>query len=253
MNTSRFAGKTAIVTGAGSGIGFAIAELMSSQGAQVLAVDRDTAGLARLGADIDTVTADVTDPALPDTLRQKLEGRPLSILVNNAGIGGGGRADETGEEDFRRYFEINVLALFSLSKFAVSAMRQSGGGTIVNIASIYAIVGATGSAGYSTSKAAVDGLTRQMGTDFGPENIRVNAVAPGLIETPLTAERIRREAWRRHIFVEQAPLRRVGLPGDVAQAVAFLASDEAAFITGATLRVDGGWAVGRYPRQGDAA
>ncbi|MHA7882476.1 SDR family oxidoreductase [Nitratireductor rhodophyticola] len=253
MNTSRFAGKTAIVTGAGSGIGFAIAELMSSQGAQVLAVDRDTAGLARLGADIDTVTADVTDPALPDTLRQKLEGRPLSILVNNAGIGGGGRADETGEEDFRRYFEINVLALFSLSKFAVSAMRQSGGGTIVNIASIYAIVGATGSAGYSTSKAAVDGLTRQMATDFGPENIRVNAVAPGLIETPLTAERIRREAWRRHIFVEQAPLRRVGLPGDVAQAVAFLASDEAAFITGATLRVDGGWAVGRYPRQGDAA
>lgn len=253
MNTSRFAGKTAIVTGAGSGIGFAIAELMSSQGAQVLAVDRDTAGLARLGADIDTVTADVTDPALPDTLRQKLEGRPLSILVNNAGIGGGGRADETGEEDFRRYFEINVLALFSLSKFAVSAMRQSGGGTIVNIASIYAIVGATGSAGYSTSKAAVDGLTRQMATDFGPENIRVNAVAPGLIETPLTAERIRREAWRRHIFVEQAPLRRVGLPGDIAQAVAFLASDEAAFITGATLRVDGGWAVGRYPRQGDAA
>ncbi len=253
MNTSRFAGKTAIVTGAGSGIGFAIAELMSSQGAQVLAVDRDTAGLARLGADIDTVTADVTDPALPDTLRQKLEGRPLSILVNNAGIGGGGRADETGEEDFRRYFEINVLALFSLSKFAVSAMRQSGGGTIVNIASIYAIVGATGSAGYSTSKAAVDGLTRQMATDFGPENIRVNAVAPGLIETPLTAERIRREAWRRHIFVEQAPLRRVGLPGDVAQAAAFLASDEAAFITGATLRVDGGWAVGRYPRQGDAA
>ena len=103
MNTSRFAGKTAIVTGAGSGIGFAIAELMSSQGAQVLAVDRDTAGLARLGADIDTVTADVTDPALPDTLRQRLEGRPLSILVNNAGIGGGGRADETGEEDFRRY------------------------------------------------------------------------------------------------------------------------------------------------------
>lgn len=253
MNTSRFAGKTAIVTGAGSGIGFAIAELMSSQGAQVLAVDRDTAGLARLGADIDTVTADVTDPALPHTLRQRLEGRPLSILVNNAGIGGGGRADETGEEDFRRYFEINVLALFSLSKFAVSAMRQSGGGTIVNIASIYAIVGATGSAGYSTSKAAVDGLTRQMATDFGPENIRVNAVAPGLIETPLTAERIRREVWRRHIFVEQAPLRRVGLPGDVAQAVAFLASDEAAFITGATLRVDGGWAVGRYPRQGDAA
>lgn len=253
MDTSRFAGKTAIVTGAGSGIGFAIAELMASQGAHVLAVDRDAAGLARLGGGIETLTADVTDPALPEMLRQRRAGRPLSILVNNAGIGGGGRADETSEEDFRRHFEINVLALFSLSKFAVSAMRQSGGGAIVNIASIYAVVGATGSAGYSTSKAAVDGLTRQMATDFGPENIRVNAVAPGLIETPLTAERIRTEAWRRHIFIEQAPLRRVGLPADIAHAVAFLASDEAAFITGATLRVDGGWAVGRYPRQGDAA
>lgn len=253
MNTSRFAGKTAVVTGAGSGIGFAIAELMTSQGARVLAVDRDAAGLARLGPGIETLTADVTDRALPETLRQSLGDRPLSILVNNAGIGGGGRADETGEEDFRRYFEVNVLALFSLSKFAVSAMREGGGGAIVNIASIYAVVGATASAGYSTSKAAVGGLTRQMATDFGPENIRVNAVAPGLIETPLTVERIRTEAWRRHVFIEQAPLRRVGLPGDVAQAVAFLASDEAGFITGATLRVDGGWAVGRYPRQEDAA
>ncbi|MCR4268846.1 SDR family NAD(P)-dependent oxidoreductase [Nitratireductor sp. ZSWI3] len=253
MDTNRFAGKTTIVTGAGSGIGRAVAELMAAQGAAVIAVDRDATGLARLPDAVETLAGDVTDPALPAKLADRLAGRPLSILVNNAGIGGGGRADETSNEDLLRYFNVNVLSVFALSKFAVAAMRRSGGGAIVNIASIYAIVGATGSAGYSTSKAAVDGMTRQMATDFGPENIRVNAVAPGLIETPLTAERIRNEPWRRQIFIEQAPLRRVGRPEDVAQAIAFLASEEAAFITGATLRVDGGWAVGRYPRQGDAA
>lgn len=253
MDTNRFTGRLAIVTGAASGIGFAIAERLAAQGATVIAVDRDADGLARLPQGIEAVTADVTDPALPETLSAALAGRPLAILVNNAGVGGGGRADETSAEDVRRYFEINVLPVFLLSKFAVGEMRRTGGGAIVNIASIYAIVGATGSAGYSTSKAAVDGMTRQMATDFGPENIRVNAVAPGLIETPLTAERIRTETWRKHVFIEQAPLRRVGTPGEVADAVAFLASDEAAFITGATLRVDGGWAVGRYPRPGDIA
>lgn len=85
--------------------------------------------------------------------------------------------------------------------------------------------------------------------DYGPDGIRVNAVAPGLIETPLTAERIRTEAWRHEIFVEQSPMRRVGQAQDVAQAIAFLASDEAAFISGESLRVDGGWAMGRYPRE----
>jgi len=253
MNATRFAGKTAIVTGAASGIGFAICEVMAAEGAELIAVDRDPGGLRLLPTGVQGVVGDVTDPGLAGELEKALGGRPLSIMINNAGIGGGGRVDQTAEADFQRFFEVNVMSVFTLSKFAVAMMRRAGGGAIVNTASIFSIIGATASAGYSTSKAAVAGLTRQMATDFGPENIRVNAVAPGLIETPLTRERIRTEAWRRQIFIDQAPLRRVGQAIDVARAVAFLASDEASFITGETLRVDGGWSVGRYPRPEEVA
>jgi NAD(P)-dependent dehydrogenase (short-subunit alcohol dehydrogenase family) len=139
------------------------------------------------------------------------------------------------------------MALFRLPRAAVGAMRGRGG-VILNLASIYSFVGATGSAAYSASKAAVAGITRQMATDYGPEGIRVVALAPGLIETPLTAERILTEAWRRAIFIDQCPLRRVGQPEDIANAAMFLLSDEASFITGEVLRVDGGWTLGRYPR-----
>jgi NAD(P)-dependent dehydrogenase (short-subunit alcohol dehydrogenase family) len=135
-----------------------------------------------------------------------------------------------------------------MSRWGVARMMKSRGGAIVNTASIFGMIGAYNSAGYSISKAAVIGMTRQMATDFGPSGIRVNAVAPGLIETPLTAERIQTETWRRQIMIEQCPLQRVGKPEDVARAVRFLASDESSFITGQILAVDGGWAIGRFPR-----
>ncbi|MFP5511088.1 MAG: SDR family NAD(P)-dependent oxidoreductase [Alphaproteobacteria bacterium] len=172
-----------------------------------------------------------------------------SILCNNAGIARGAHALDTTDEDFTRYFDVNVLGLFRLSRWAVGRMMHTGGGAVVNTASIFGEIGAQNSCGYSASKAAVIGLTRQMANDFGPNGIRVNAVAPGLIETPLTAERIRTEAWRRHQMIDGAPLRRAGQPEDVARAVRFLASDEASFITGQILAVDGGWAMGRYPRE----
>lgn len=253
MQITTLRGRTAIVTGAGQGIGLAITEALLAAGAHVVAVDREAAGLAALaGRDGITVhQGDVTDPALPEALGSVLDGADLrlDILCNNAGIARGAHALDTTDADFTRYFEVNVLGLFRLSRWAVGRMMRQGAGSIVNTASIFGEIGAQNSCGYSTSKASVIGLTRQMANDFGPNGIRVNAVAPGLIETPLTAERIRTESWRRLHMIDGAPLRRAGKPEDVARAVRFLASDEASFITGQILAVDGGWAMGRYPRE----
>ena len=252
MMSHELSGKIAIVTGAGSGIGQAIAKLFCAEGAWVLAVDRDAQGLAETRSKCPAnrfgeLVGDVTDPALPDAIRAALPG-PLDVLINNAGIGAGGMIESTGDDDLRRFLEVNVVGVFRLARMGVELMKQRGG-SIVNLASIFAEIGATSSAGYSASKGAVASLTRQMATDYGPLGIRVNSLGPGLIETPLTRDRIRDQAWRRTIFIDQAPLRRVGQPEDVANAALFLASERSAFITGELLRVDGGWAVGRYPRE----
>lgn len=250
--TAELNGKIAVVTGAGSGIGQGIARLFCAEGAWVLGVDRDANGLAETRAQCPAarfaeLVGDVTDATLPDAIRKALPG-PLDILINNAGVGAGGMIEATTDDDLRRFLEINVVGLFRIARMGVDLMKARGG-SIVNLASIFAEVGATSSAAYSTSKGAVAALTRQMATDYGPIGIRVNALGPGLIETPLTRERIRDQAWRRTIFIDQAPLRRVGQPEDVANAALFLASDRSAFITGELLRVDGGWAMGRYPRE----
>ena len=256
---SRLSNKCIVLTGAGSGIGRGMAEAFVAHGAKVLGVDLSADGLAETAALVtgpgrfETLTADVTDPDLPDALvaRCAALGWEWNALANNAGIGGGGMAEDCDDDTLRRYLEVNVTAVFRLSRAAVIAWKGKGG-VILNTASIYSFIGATGSAAYSTTKAAVAGLTRQMATDYGPEGIRVVAVAPGLIETPLTAERIRTETWRRQIFIDQSPLRRVGTPADIAHGAVFLLSDEASFITGETLRIDGGWTLSRYPRPDEA-
>ncbi|MGP9576165.1 SDR family NAD(P)-dependent oxidoreductase [Halomonas sp. AOP42-D2-25] len=246
--------KVAIVTGAASGIGRSTALLLAGKGISVVAIDRDEKGLELLRSScvskIFCLVSDLTDPDLEVKVADALHtvGGELSILVNNAGVGGGDNILRTSDESLRNFLEINIVSLFRLSRLAISEMKKQSYGAIVNVASIYAEIGATSSSAYSSSKGAVASLTRQMATDYGPNGIRVNAVAPGLIETPLTAERIRTERWRKQIFVEQSPLRRIGQPEEVARAILFLASEDASFINGEVLRVDGGWGVGRYPR-----
>lgn len=254
FSISSLEGRTAVVTGAGQGIGEAIVQALSASGAYVIAVDRDPAGIEKLASadkNVLALSGDVTDGGLPAKLDAALTdaGRHVDILVNNAGVAAGTNAFGTTDDDLQRYFDINVKSVFALSRWALGSMVRRGNGAIVNTASVFALIGAFDSAGYSVSKAAVAGMTRQMATDFGPSGVRVNAVAPGLIETPLTAERIRSQAWRRQIMIEQTPLMRVGTPLDIARAVRFLASDEASFITGQVLTIDGGWTIGRFPRQ----
>ena len=254
--SERLEGRTGIVTGAASGIGRAILHRLIADGAVMIAVDRDGDGLAESVATAPDPTrahaevGDVVDAGLPDRLAARLAalGAPLDILVNNAGVGGGAMAEDMADADFERLFEINVFSVFRLSRFAIGLMKPRGCGVILNLASVYSFVGAHASAAYAPSKTAVAGMTRQLATDYGPDGIRVVGLAPGLVETPMTAERIRTEAWRRRIYIDECPLRRVGQPEDVAAAASFLVSDDAAFVTGEILKVDGGWVMGRYPR-----
>ena len=242
MSESRFAGQVAVVTGAAGGIGLATARRLAREGARVLAVDIKP--FADIGPGIETLEASVTAPDGPACILDAAArlGR-LSILVNNAGIGGSHRADATDDAEFDRFIDGNLRSVFRLSREAVARMA---GGAIVNIASIFGMTGFPGSAAYAAAKAGVIGLTMQMAADYGALGVRVNAVSPGLIETSMTRNRIATSAWFRGMMTEMTPLGRTGQPEDVAAAVAFLASQDAAFISAHVLAVDGGWLNTRW-------
>jgi NAD(P)-dependent dehydrogenase (short-subunit alcohol dehydrogenase family) len=173
----------------------------------------------------------------------------LDCLVNNAGIGRAQTAADTSDEDWDRFIAVNQTSVFRMSREALTVLPP-GRGTIVNIASIAAIVGLTGAFSYVASKSAVLGMTRQLATDYGPRGIRVNAIAPGQIETPLTADRISGDPRFVAFNVDPIPFPRLGRPEDIANAVFFLASDQASYINGHTLVVDGGWTISSFSRRG---
>ena len=251
----RFGQSVAIVTGAASGIGREIALVLARQGARVLAVDRNGDGLREVCAQAQgTMTPCVTEltradaPASVFAACTAAFGAPLSILVNNAGLGNARAAHETSDEVFDRYLDLNLRITFRMSRDALAAFGPDGG-AIVNIASIFGLVGFPRSAPYAAAKAALGGLTRQMAADYGARGVRVNAIAPGLIATPATAERIASNTLFQEGLIRATPLGRPGTPKDVADAVAFLCSGEAAFISGQTLAVDGGWSTTHYVPQ----
>jgi NAD(P)-dependent dehydrogenase (short-subunit alcohol dehydrogenase family) len=249
----------ALVTGAGSGIGRATTLRFVRSGAAVLGLDLNPEGLEetrRLSDDPDlvkTLVADVTAREAPGLAIDKAVsalGR-LDCLVNNAGIGRAKAAHDTTDAEWDLYIGINLTSLFRFSREALRVL-EPGRGSIVNIASVFGLFGHPNTAPYAATKAAVVGLTHQMAADYGPRGIRINAVAPGVIETALTKERIETDPRFRALNIDPIPFPRLGHPEDVANAIYFLSSDEAAYVNGHVLTVDGGWSVTNYSCRGAA-
>ena len=243
---NRLTDRTAAITGGADGIGYAIAERLADEGANVAVLDIKGADAAagRLGGI--GVEVDVSDPqAMHSGLQTVVDhyGK-LDILVNNAGIDG--TSTPTADyplADFHRVLGVNLAGVFHGLKFAIPHLLDNGGGSIVNIASAAAVKAIPGLSPYCASKGAVVALSRTAAVEYAPQGIRINTILPGAIETPLLAEVIAKSPDVIGVMAAQHPIGRIGTPAEVAAAVAFLASDDAAFITGVALPVDGGFAL----------
>jgi 3-oxoacyl-[acyl-carrier protein] reductase len=248
---ARFADQVAIVTGAARGIGAAIAARLAAEGALVVIVDRDpsaeeaTAALRESGRRAEAVVADVTDAAAVDELVADVAARHgrLDVLVNNAGVTRDNLIFKLDEADWDTVLDVNLKSAFLCSRAAQRAMVEARRGAIVSLSSRSAL-GNRGQANYSAAKAGIRGLTSTMALELGPFGIRANAVAPGYIATEMTDATARRvgldPAEHREKAAAATPLRRVGTPEDVASVVAFLASDDAAYVSGQTIEINGG-------------
>jgi NAD(P)-dependent dehydrogenase (short-subunit alcohol dehydrogenase family) len=247
-------GKMAVVTGAGSGIGAAIARVFAARGAYVAVVDRDEAtarqvadGIARDGGAASPHRCDVSQPDEVDRLFQTVAAAHprLDILVNNAGIAHVGTVETTTPEDMDRLYRVNVFGVYLCARAAVTAMLRQGGGVILNMCSVAALVGIADRFAYSMAKGAVLTMTRSIAVDYVKRGIRCNCVCPGRVHTPfvdgyLAKNYPGREQEMMKTLSDYQPIGRMGRPEEIAQLVLYLCSDEASFVTGAAYPIDGG-------------
>ena len=248
MPEGRLQGKVALVTGAGAGIGAGIANVLAREGARVYASDVDEAASAQTAEVIRASGGEAFDLALDVTKGQditaafrrieEVHGR-LDVVVNNAGLNVRSDFRHLSDADWVTIREVNLDGVVRIARDAFDLMRASGNASLINVASIMGHRGLRQLAGYSATKGAVSALTRALAVEYAPYGIRVNALAPGFIETALT-ERVLRNPMINKALIDQTPLRRFGSPEDVANVALFLASDEAHFVTGAEIAVDGG-------------
>ncbi len=240
----RLAGKTALITAAGQGIGRASAEIFRDEGANVIATDRDTGLLADLEG-CRTLPLDVTDKAAIETLAGELGA--VDVLFNCAGYVHHGTILECDEAAWAFSNELNVTAMYRMCKAFLPAMLDNGGGSIVNMASVAGSVkGVVNRFVYGTTKAAVIGLTKAIAADYVGRGIRCNAICPGTVETPSLDERVRAQGdyeKARAAFIARQPMGRLGKPDEIAWLALYLASDESAYTTGQAHVIDGGMAI----------
>jgi len=245
--------KTALVTGAGSGIGRAIARLFARQGAFVWIADRDAlAGRGEVdaireeGGQADFAELDVSDAAAALALALRLP--PLDILVNNAGVGHVGSLLETAATDLDRLHAVNVRGPFNLCKAFVPAMLGRGKGSVINLASIGGVVAVRDRLAYTVTKHAVVGLTKALALDHSHTGVRFNAICPGRVETPFVKARVAEYPNPEKAYREMASTQlngRMARPEEIAAAALYLAADESAMVTGSNLLIDGGWSAGK--------
>jgi NAD(P)-dependent dehydrogenase (short-subunit alcohol dehydrogenase family) len=242
--------RTAIITGGGSGIGLAIAEKFVAGQLRTLIIGRDRGNLEaakeKLGDLCYPICQDLNDLASIPALVQQIHEQygQIDILVNNAGINMKKDFIEVTDEEFERILHTNVRSVFTLSREVVKTMIPHGKGNIINISSMASQYGIPKVIAYTASKSAIEGMTKAMAVELSPKGIRVNCIAPGFIATDMSSRALNGDAERKQKVFSRTPMGKLGDPSDIADAAFFLASDQAKYMTGVVLPVDGGNAIG---------